>query len=475
MKTITRDDLARMYPRAQSQWIEAFVALAPMLMVHYRFNRFDWCGMCGQIDAECDGLALARMEENMSMDAKSILRLYSFRLNDAMRAGPVFGKRYSSKEALARDLAHNSKKLADVVYGGPHGREGTPPWQGSLYPGRGPLQETHLNNYKAARDEIRNQPGGEDCPDLVENPEVLADRAEMGVRDIFAQWKLKRLSRYAQVKDWSTLSDALNTGNVHDSVKPHGLPRRLRATARALAIWPDEFDFETPGNRLSAIAFDPNPAKTIAAREKTRVAAANAVRLGDSGAEVKRLQARLCELGFAVGATDGDFGTLTKRALVAFQAEHELAPTGVADAATWEVLAASAPADLGARASITATDLAAAGSETIAVTQRAKWWSKWTQRAGLGGVLDQYFDLGIADTAVAKAEQVKSLMSRSGELTAGLPPVWKLLPFAPSTGLLLCLAVCLAAWGVHYVFDRIEWFRVRDARTGVHLGRGKPS
>lgn len=61
---------------------------------------------------------------------------------------------------------------------------------------------------------------------------------------------------------------------------------------------------------------------------------------GASGEAVEELQARLMELGYLSGKLDGQFGTLTEEALLAFQAEAGLEETGVADAETLEALMA---------------------------------------------------------------------------------------------------------------------------------------
>jgi len=51
---------------------------------------------------------------------------------------------------------------------------------------------------------------------------------------------------------------------------------------------------------------------------------------GSSGAEVKKLQQRLKELGYLKGSADGDFGDATEAAVKAFQAQHGLAVDGKA-------------------------------------------------------------------------------------------------------------------------------------------------
>jgi predicted chitinase len=250
---ITREDLARMFPRAIPEWLDAMAEVGPMLAQFYGFNRLDWVHICGQIAAETSGLSLAKMQENMNFTTvKRILEVYSYRLGVALQREPALKAKYGTKERLAASLLRNPKELADLVYGG---REGTPWRQGSKYVGRGPTQITHLNNYKAIGEEIARQPGG-DAFDLVAKPQMLANDPELGIRSAFADWHIKGLSRWAQKDDCDTLSDALNTGNIRDNVKPHGLPERRRQTALAKSIWKKPIDFT---------AADPAPvAKQIA-------------------------------------------------------------------------------------------------------------------------------------------------------------------------------------------------------------------
>ena len=59
---------------------------------------------------------------------------------------------------------------------------------------------------------------------------------------------------------------------------------------------------------------------------------------GAKGEEVKPLQQRLKDLGYLTGAVDGDFGGGTERAVSAFQNQHGLTITGIADVATQELL-----------------------------------------------------------------------------------------------------------------------------------------
>lgn len=62
------------------------------------------------------------------------------------------------------------------------------------------------------------------------------------------------------------------------------------------------------------------------------------LRYGDTGNQVTTLQNRLIELGYLTGTADGNFGTSTKTALVAFQSANSLTMDGVAGAQTQALL-----------------------------------------------------------------------------------------------------------------------------------------
>lgn len=59
---------------------------------------------------------------------------------------------------------------------------------------------------------------------------------------------------------------------------------------------------------------------------------------GSKGEAVVELQKRLNELGYSVGAADGDFGSKTEKAITQFQMDHGLDVTGKLDHATNEIL-----------------------------------------------------------------------------------------------------------------------------------------
>lgn len=115
-----------------------------------------------------------------------------------------------------------------------------------------------------------------------------------------------------------------------------------------------------------------------------------ALREGDTGPMVTALQSGLVALNYPVGAIDGDFGTLTRDALLSFQANNGLPTTGVADAETLSMLSKGRPRVLSLqRVTATEADLQKKGSEVI----NASGWNRWL---GIGtGILGA---LGLADS-----------------------------------------------------------------------------
>lgn len=101
------------------------------------------------------------------------------------------------------------------------------------------------------------------------------------------------------------------------------------------------------------------PLVTGSAATPTPTAAATSLKVGSTGAEVRKLQTRLKELGYYKGSVDGDFGTGTETAVKAFQQQNGLTVDGKAGTATQNALYSSsakrAPATITATPRRTAT------------------------------------------------------------------------------------------------------------------------
>lgn len=421
-------ELARFYPKAKPEWLQAMARLAPILCQHYKMDRLEWVHFAGQIGHETNGLSLGGMRESMNYSAPRMKEIFRYRLTLALKQNTLGVRdKYGTLDRLCRGLVGQPETLAALVYGG---REGTPVGCGR-YIGRGPTQITHLNNYREIGKEIARQPVGETI-DLVENPELL-ELPEWGVRSAFADWHLKNLRKWAWVDDVDRVSAKLNTGSAEKIGITNGLESRRRWVAKAKGIWPATTD--------------------------RQVAEAKMLEEGDIGPEVEALQKRLTELGYPVGLVDGRWSILTSRALRNFQAEHGLVVDGKLGPRTKDALATSAPADLGERREITAEDLAERGSSTVTEGQKVELGGKVTAFAtGAAGVVT------VGKQVADAADQARSLSDQAMDFLA-----WLTTP--AGLGFLALIVASLLAWRIAVWGARIVSARVNDARAGVHLGR----
>ncbi|HEV7305561.1 peptidoglycan-binding protein [Ensifer sp.] len=136
-----------------------------------------------------------------------------------------------------------------------------------------------------------------------------------------------------------------------------------------------------------------------------------ALQEGDSGPMVKALQAGLAALNYQLGDIDGDFGTLTRDALLSFQANNGLPTTGVADAETIATLGKGRPRVLTMkRMTATEHDLEERGSKII----RATGWNRWL---GIGtGILGA---LGLSDSQMHFVTRIGDALKESAGATNG--------------------------------------------------------
>ena len=87
----------------------------------------------------------------------------------------------------------------------------------------------------------------------------------------------------------------------------------------------------------------PTTTTTTTTPPPTTVPGPPTYRSGDSGPEIAAMQERLLALGFWVPAADGDYGSLTQQAVMAFQKHAGLGRDGLAGPATMAALETAAP------------------------------------------------------------------------------------------------------------------------------------
>ena len=184
-----------------------------------------------------------------------------------------------------------------------------------------------------------------------------------------------------------------------------------------------------------------------------------AVGMGDEGFEVEGVQKRLGVLGYHCGAADGHFGSLTRAALLAFQADNHLPTTGRADPATKTALAGDNPrlvAD--ARAHATPATLASLGSSTVALSQQLQ--KAAVLAIGAGGVVG-------TGSATGSIEGLKGLVDKANGLRDTVGAIQDLGGFVAGHWWAVAIAAGL------FVFSRagsIIEARVADHQAAANVG-----
>ena len=200
------------------------------------------------------------------------------------------------------------------------------------------------------------------------------------------------------------------------------------------------------GNKVSDALY---PVSRIVAMRRAdgRAAAPSrpTLRAGDNGAFVLDLQHQLEGVGYFAGRVDGSFGPLTRQAVLAFQADHELTVDGIVGAKTWDALNVATPRQ---ERDVSEADLK--GSRTIQDANRISTAAGATVGvAGLGTVVE----------AVAYVQQL-------GDVEGTLATAQRLLMAYWPALLVIILGVVIWRYAEH-----IKTVRLDDARTGRHLGR----
>lgn len=187
-------------PIKAEEWIDA---------INETFERFDistperQACFLGQCAHESGGFAT--LKENLNYSAEGLTK--------------VWPKRFPSLEA-AQPYHRNPEKIANKVYADRMGNGDEASGEGFKYRGRGLIQLTGKDNYKACGDAL----GVDlvDDPDLVATPQYAALSAGWF-------WDKNNLNKFADANDMTGLTKRINGGT-------HGLDDRVARTQHAVDV-----------------------------------------------------------------------------------------------------------------------------------------------------------------------------------------------------------------------------------------------
>lgn len=230
---------------------------------------------------------------------------------EALKA--TWSHKFASDEEM-RAFARHPERIANRIYGsrvdlGNGPEESGDGWR---YRGRGFFQLTGRDNYRRY--------GEMAGIDLVSDPEILERDIQVSLQVAAAYFDRTGLGPYADRNEVSAVSRGVNRGDPQSRRPANHEAQRIEWTAKAITLVRDPASLQL-GAGAGPVAND------------------DALRIGSTGDDVKAVQRALTALGYAAGADDGIFGPATRRAILAFQDEHGLSGTGVADQVTRAALA----------------------------------------------------------------------------------------------------------------------------------------
>jgi peptidoglycan hydrolase-like protein with peptidoglycan-binding domain len=218
------------------------------------------------------------------------------------------------------------------------------------------------------------------------------------------------------------------------------------------------------------------------------------LQFGDEGTPVRELQKRLTELDYHTGGIDGIFGTLTRRAVAAFQVENQIHGTGIANAATrTAIMGSQASRFAPGRESATAADLRRLGSREVVNADRVRYASWGTGALGALGMgqnvfgsgslenalrafiankdqLSKVFGPDFSPAAVTKAQDFLTSNAASAKIGPIADVVMPLISGLVPGGLAGSLLALALGVGGHVLGSNIIDRRVQLQRDGRHIG-----
>lgn len=404
---ITAEMLRRLSAHAREDYIAAFVGGEDVLKRWSFDTPLRLAALLATVCHETGGLTIVR--ESGKYSAERIKQVWPTRPEAVKFAG-------------------DAKGLFNLVYGSRMGneRDGINDDDGWRYRGGGMIQLTGRDSYTEAGKAIGVDLGGR--PELIEDATVSLQAA---------CWEMSKLVSYCDMgeRGWKAVCNGINRGQALSKLDPIGWADRQLWYKRCCDV------LGVTGNAVD-----------------------DALRLGDQGPLVAAMQGRLTALGFASGRADGVFGSRTRAAVLAFQAENGLATDGTIGAETRSVLnsenAKSMP--VGERSIETAEDLKAAGSQIVVDAQAVKSGAKVVAAVSVAaGGAQQAAPVDVIAvtkdtvTEISSWHAITDLMATTAQ-------------WATSHLWILGIVIAFAFWRWG---RNIEWKRVLDHQLGNTLSR----
>jgi len=203
---LTAEQFYHLFPRAQDPqgWVDSMNNVFPNYELDSPKRIAAFLAQCGH---ESGGWTV--FEENLNYSAKGLMGIF---------------KKYFPDEATATAYQRQPEKIANKVYANRMGNGPESSGDGWKYRGRGPIQLTGKDNYRAFAKEMFD-----DWENLFNNPDwVNADR-DFALMSAIWFWNKNKLNREADAGDIKTMTRKINGGYI-------GLEDRIKHYEEAIHL-----------------------------------------------------------------------------------------------------------------------------------------------------------------------------------------------------------------------------------------------
>ena len=204
---ITVEQFKELFPRNQNaeDWVDAINDILPDFDINTPKRVAAFLAQCGH---ESAGFSV--LKENLNYSAEG--------LNN------IFPKYFKNAGRDATKYARQPEKIANVVYANRMGNGDEASGDGWKYRGRGPIQLTGKDNYRAFANDYF-----EDPETLLNDPDLLIDHIPTSLLAAVWFWQKNKLNVQADAGDIKTMTKKINGGFI-------GLEDRIKHYEHALHI-----------------------------------------------------------------------------------------------------------------------------------------------------------------------------------------------------------------------------------------------
>lgn len=188
---ITAEQFAHLFPRAQdpASWAESMSNVFPTYEIDTPHRIAAFLAQCGH---ESGGWTV--FEENLNYSAQGL--------------NSIFKKYFPTLES-AQPYARKPEMIANKIYANRMGNGAPESGDGYKYRGRGPIQLTGKDNYRAFAKEMF-----EDWENLFENPDWVTSDRDFALMSAIWFWNKNKLNVQADAGDIKLMTKKINGGYI---------------------------------------------------------------------------------------------------------------------------------------------------------------------------------------------------------------------------------------------------------------------